>query len=416
MSFEDASPATPIFFLLSPGVDPLLSVRSIGAPADKTEANGLFFSVSLGQGQEPGAEKALDRMQTSGGWVMLQNIELVARWLPKLEKKLEALVEGAHPEFRVFLSSLPQNVVPTQILQNSIKLTNEPPSGLRPNMLRAYGTFTEAVWESCPKQGELKVIIFALAFFHSVVCERRQFGAIGWNRPYPFNPGDLSACIIVAQNFLNDAPKVPWDDLQYIFGELMYGGHITDDLDRRLCAAYLAEYMTEKLLDGYALCPKFEVPSPAFSHKQFVEYVDETLTNESPLCYGLHANSEINFMTAQATSLFKAAAELAPRGGGGTGGMTMQEKVKRILDDIMERLPELFPLNELDERTQDERTPYTSVFLQECERMNRLLFEMRRSLVELDLGMSDAMENLMNQLYDNKVPSNWNKVAYPSMR
>ena len=70
-SFEDASPATPIFFLLSPGVDPLLAVRAIGGPAEKTEANGLFFSVSLGQGQEPVAEKALDRMHATGGWVMV---------------------------------------------------------------------------------------------------------------------------------------------------------------------------------------------------------------------------------------------------------------------------------------------------------------------------------------------------------
>ena len=102
--------------------------------------------------------------------------------------------------------------------------------------------------------------------------------------------------------------------------------------------------------------------------------------------------------------------------------MTLEEKVKRILDDIMERLPDLFPLNELDERTQDERTPYTSVFLQECERMNGLLFEMRRSLIELDLGLkgdlsiSEPMEALMNSLYDDKVPGGWNKRAYPTMR
>ena len=422
-SFQDASPATPVYFLLSPGVDPLLAVRSIGGPADKTEANGLFFSVSLGQGQEPVAEKALDRMQVSGGWVMLQNVELVARWLTKLEKKLEALIEGAHPDFRVFLSSLPQPVIPVQILQNSIKLTNEPPSGLRPNMIRAFNTFNDTVWEACPKQPELKAIIFALAFFHSIVCERRQFGAIGWQRPYPFAPGDLSACIIVATNFLNDAPKVPWADLQYIFGEVMYGGHITDDLDRRLCASYLSVYMTDALLDGYQLYPKFEVAPPSLSHKQFVEYIDENLINEAPTCYGLHANAEINFMTAQTLALFKNAAELAPRGGGGAGGMTLQEKVKRILDDIMDKMPELFPLGELDERTPpDERTPYTSVFLQECERMNRLLFEVKRSLVELDLGlkgdlgMSDSMEALMNALYDNKVHGKWATVAYPSMR
>ena len=249
-----------------------------------------------------------------------------------------------------------------------------------------------------------------------------QFGAIGWNRPYPFNPGDLSACIIVASNFLNDAPKVPWADLQYLFGEVMYGGHITDDWDRRLCASYLSTYMHEGLLDGLSLYPKFEVPPSSLNYKQYVEYVDETLINESPVCYGLHANSEINFMTAQAQALFRAAAELAPRGGGGSGGMTLEEKVKRILDDIMEKLPELFSLQELDERTQDERTPYTSVFLQECERMNGLLFEMKRSLIELDLGlkgdlgMSEAMERLMYCLFDDKVPGTWNKVAYPSMR
>merc|ERR1719313_1942543 len=319
-------------FLLSPGVDPLADVRVIGKVHDKTEANGLFFSVSLGQGQEPVAEKALDRMQSLGGWAMLQNIELVARWLPKLEKKLESLIEGAHEDFRVFLSSLPQNVVPVQILQNSIKLTNEPPSGLRPNMLRAFATFNESAWEACPKQSELKGIIFALCFFHSVVCERRQFGAIGWNRPYPFNPGDLSACILVAGNFLNDAPKVPWDDLRYLFGEIMYGGHITDNFDRRLCNAYLLAYVREELLDGLALFPKFEAPPPSLSHKQFIEYVEETLTNETPMAFGLHANAEINFMTQQASDLFKKSGELQPRGSGGGGGMTLQEKVKRILD------------------------------------------------------------------------------------
>ena len=110
--YEDSGPATPIFFLLSPGVDPVVSVKALGKTLGMTEEAGSFFSVSLGQGQEPVAEKALERMHASGGWVMLQNIELVARWLPKLEKKLEALSHDAHADFRVFLSSLPQKVVP----------------------------------------------------------------------------------------------------------------------------------------------------------------------------------------------------------------------------------------------------------------------------------------------------------------
>ena len=36
---------------------------------------------------------------------------------------------------------------------------------------------------------------------------------------------------------------MPWTDLRYLFGEIMYGGHITDDWDRRLCRTYLEEFM-----------------------------------------------------------------------------------------------------------------------------------------------------------------------------
>lgn len=48
----------------------------------------------------------------------------------------------------------------------------------------------------------------------------------------------------------------------------------------------------------------------------------------------------------------------------------------------------------------DERGPYQYVFLQECERMNTLVKEMKRSLHELHLGlvgeltMSERMETL----------------------
>jgi dynein heavy chain len=278
-SFEDSGPAVPIFFLLSPGVDPVVSVKALGARLGKTEEENLFVGVSLGQGQEPVAEKALDRMYVEGGWVMLQNIELVARWLPKLEKKLEALAEGAHPDFRVFLSALPQQVVPVPILQNSIKLTNEPPSGLKANMLRAYMLFDNTIWDNSSKQTELKAIVFALCFFHSVVCERRKFGAIGWNRAYPFNEGDLTVCIKVASNYLENNAKVPWDDVRYIFGEIMYGGHITDNWDRRLCMTYLSVYLKEDLLEGQTLFPGFATP-PSMTHKQYMEYVEEGLERE----------------------------------------------------------------------------------------------------------------------------------------
>jgi len=56
------------------------------------------------------------------------------------------------------------------------------------------------------------------------------------------------------------------------------------------------------------------------------------------------------------------------------------------LDDILEKLPDPFLVRELMAKT-EEKTPYTVVALQECERMNNLTIEIRRSLKELNLGL-----------------------------
>lgn len=52
----------------------------------------------------------------------------------------------------------------------------------------------------------------------------------------------------VLYNYLEASSKVPWEDLRYLFGEIMYGGHITDDWDRRLCISYLEELMQPDLV------------------------------------------------------------------------------------------------------------------------------------------------------------------------
>jgi dynein heavy chain len=92
-----------------------------------------------------------------------------------------------------------------------------------------------------------------------------------------------------------------------------------------------------------------------------------------------------------------------------------------VLDDMVEKLPEQFDMEEIRGRT-DEITPYIMVAIQEAERMNVLVAEMKRSLAELDLGlkgdltMSDPMETLMNALSQGAVAGTWAKLAYPSLR
>jgi dynein heavy chain len=84
-------------------------------------------------------------------------------------------------------------------------------------------------------------------------------------------------------------------------------------------------------------------------------------------------------------------------------------------------VPEAFNIQELYNRI-EKHEPYVSICLQECERMNILMAEIKRSLTELDMGLSgeltisEAMDGLMMAIYVNKVPPTWEKLAYFSLR
>uniref|UniRef100_A0A3Q3NPA1 Dynein heavy chain 9, axonemal-like n=1 Tax=Labrus bergylta TaxID=56723 RepID=A0A3Q3NPA1_9LABR len=427
VSFEESGPATPMFFILSPGVDPLKDVEKHGKKLGFTFDNKNFHNVSLGQGQEIIAEQALDVAAKNGHWVILQNIHLVARWLGTLEKLLEQHAEGSHEDFRVFVSAEPSStpeghIIPQGILENSIKITNEPPTGMHANLHKALDNFNQDTLELCAKENEFKSILFALCYFHAVVAERRKFGPQGWNRSYPFNTGDLTISINVLYNYLEANPKVPFDDLRYLFGEIMYGGHITDDWDRRLCRTYLEEFIKPEMMEGELhLAPGFPLPGN-MDYNSYHQYIDDTLPAESPYLYGLHPNAEIGFLTQTSEKLFRTVLEMQPRDGGvgEGGGTTREEKVRAVLEEIMEKLPEEFNMAELLGKA-EERTPYQVVALQECERMNLLTQEIRRSLRELNLGlkgeltMTSDMESLQNAIFLDLVPDSWTKRAYPSM-
>jgi len=62
----------------------------------------------------------------------------------------------------------------------------------------------------------------------------------------------------------NPGGKVPFDDLIYIFGEIMYGGHIVDDWDRKTCNNYLFNMMNEGLFDELELFPFVEGKGVSF--------------------------------------------------------------------------------------------------------------------------------------------------------
>lgn len=84
---------------------------------------------------------------------------------------------------------MPTATFPVPVLQSGVKMTNEPPNGMRANLIRTFMNADEAAWigkeewTGTDKTHTFRKLFFALAFFHAAILERRKFGPIGWNIP-----------------------------------------------------------------------------------------------------------------------------------------------------------------------------------------------------------------------------------------
>ena len=159
--YDDSSAVVPLIFILSSGADPfeaLMTLATARGFADKLE------STSLGQGQGPIAAAMIQRAVDNGGWVLLQNCHLASSWMPSMEQICEKLLpDTTHAQFRLWLTSMPSPKFPVAVLQNGIKMTVEPPKGLRANLRSTYLGLEDSWFDGCDKGQQFKKLMFGLA-------------------------------------------------------------------------------------------------------------------------------------------------------------------------------------------------------------------------------------------------------------
>ena len=78
-------------------------------------------------------------------------------------------VEDMHDDFRLYLTSMPVSFFPVSVLQNSIKVTTEPPRGLKANLKRSWAERTDAWLDDCKKPEAWRKLTFGVSFFHAIV-------------------------------------------------------------------------------------------------------------------------------------------------------------------------------------------------------------------------------------------------------
>ena len=170
--YSDSSPIIPLIFILSSGSDPMNAVFR-AAELLKTTVD----PISLGQGQGPKAAALIEKAKQKGTWVVLQNCHLAPSWMNTLERICEEFdIDEINPSFRLWCTTYPSEVFPISVLQNGVKMTNEPPKGIRANLLGSWNSdplVNPTFFSSCKKGIEFRKLVFGLTFFHAVVQERR---------------------------------------------------------------------------------------------------------------------------------------------------------------------------------------------------------------------------------------------------
>ena len=113
--------------------------------------------------QGPRAEALMRSAMDRGKWVFFQNCHLAPSWMPSLERLIENIdPDKVHRDFRLWLTSMPSPKFPVAILQNSSKMTMEPPRGIKANLLQSYTSLNDDFLNSCV--GKVKWNLYLQAY------------------------------------------------------------------------------------------------------------------------------------------------------------------------------------------------------------------------------------------------------------
>uniref|UniRef100_A0A8C5FSB6 AAA+ ATPase domain-containing protein n=1 Tax=Gadus morhua TaxID=8049 RepID=A0A8C5FSB6_GADMO len=418
--WAESDSKTPMVCLLSSGSDPTENIerlaRNKGAPCRP---------ISMGQGQEIHARRLLASSMTDGGWLLLQNCHLGLDFLEELLDSVTMPTESVHEGFRVWLTTDVHPKFPIAFLQSAIKFTNEPPLGMKAGLKRTYGGVTQEQLE-VSNLPQWKPLLYAVAFLHTVVQERRKFGPLGWNIPYEFNQADFYSSMQFVQNHLDDLdPKrgVNWSCIRYMLGEVLYGGRVTDDLDKHLLNTFTRVWFSETTFsDKFCFYKGYSIPGLAKTVQDFQAHIETMPVADTPEVFGLHPNADITYQTNLANQILITIINIQPKDSGGGSGETREATAQRLASEMLGKLPPDYVPHEVKAQLKKMGLlqPMNIFLKQEVGRMQLIISIVRSTLIDLQLAidgtiiMSEALRDALDCMYDARIPALWLKLSWDS--
>ena len=380
-----------------------------------------------------------------GGWVLLQNCHLSLSWMPELERIVEAFEpDKLHRDFRLWLTSMPTPSFPVSLLQNGVKMTNEPPKGLKANIRNSFYQLNDEVMASTKKPEVFRKLLFGLAFFHAVIQERKRFGPLGWNRPYDFNDSDMEISKTQMAQFLDEYDVVPYRVIHFCTNYLHYGGRVTDDKDLRTIDVILRDYYRPEIVDdpAYKFSPSGVYFAPTLTEatcpggsllKGCLEFIEGLPLNADPEVFGMHANANITCEVTETELSLEILLTLQPKDAGSSGASkggkaapkakTRDEIIADAAASVLAKLPAPFDVEAIQMAYPVVyHESMNTVLAQECIRYNKLINVISSTLRDVGKAlkgltvMSKELDEVGTAMAANKVPPQWEAKSYPSLK
>ncbi|CCW68744.1 unnamed protein product [Phytomonas sp. Hart1] len=422
-AYKDSDCLSPLIFINSPGSDPMNDLMRF---AESMHMLRRLDKVSLGQGQGKKAEEYIALGRERIQWVLLQNCHLAISWMPALEAIVESFTaETVNKEFRLWLTSMPCEAFPVSVLQISVKMTNEPPMGLRANVSRSYYGLADTDLDVTHDPASYKKLAFSLCLFHGVIQERRKFGSLGFNISYEFNDSDRHVCLMQLQKFIDLYDSIPFEVLMFLTGEINYGGRVTDDWDRRCMMTLIRHYLSPAVLNvGYAFSPSgvYRTLEPS-NRAAYLEHLHNFPLNPKPEIFGLHENADITCAQNITSGILSTVLSLISQTSITGKAASKDAQLRDMAETIQKQLPEPFDEEAIAAKypTRYEES-MNIVLVQEVMRYNRLLRFIHANLTEFlkairgEVLISAELEAVGTNFFLNSVPTAWAALAYPSLK
>ena len=441
---KETSSTIPILFVITPGADPSTELREL---ALNIVGKDNYNEMAMGSGQQYDAINLIKISSEKGHWICLKNLHLVIPWIKELEQLLSSL--SHHTNFRLWLTTESHAHFPSILLTNALKITCEPPPGLKQNLTRTLSLWSDEymAMNNNPIRAQL---LFVLSWFHGIIQERRTYIPCGWNKYYEFNEADLRASMDIIdsifdkpQNVISCAAQIPWKLLWGLLSLAIYGGRIDNDIDFATMNAYLNSYFNAKVIGTKNANNKSDLRSIAGAEwlqhlpqsTQKYEYNNLVSTipdSDSPNIFGLplNANNIVSLQNAKQLLQRLKLLSVVTVIGGDTASVDkvsqLRQTQRKRMEPIINLWKELQASNAQENKTNNikKKNPVINAIGLEIEKVHAFIGCINKSIIKmekalfgngaLNMELQEDIKEIMSGIVPWRWNKHWNKGQGPS--